>query len=204
MSRLIKIAIDTAVIKALKDQNALKRFRPEKFIPFDPVTRKRTEATVIDGAGKSLRVAKGAPQAIVNLAEPPAEIAARIKRTVDDLAARGFRALAVARSEDDGKTWSLLSILPMFDPPRDDSKATIENAMAKGVRVKMVTGDDTAIARETARQLGLGTNIIPAADAFQRTWIRKMFRRRSPKRSNERTGLPVCLPVCFRSTNTRS
>jgi H+-transporting ATPase len=113
-----------------------------------------------------LRVAKGAPQAIVNLAEPPAEIAARIKRTVDDLAARGFRALAVARSEDDGKTWSLLGVLPMFDPPRDDSKATIENAMAKGVRVKMVTGDDTAIARETARQLGLGTNIIPAADAF--------------------------------------
>ena len=158
-------AIDTAVIKALKDQNALKRFRPEKFIPFDPVT-KRTEATVIDQAGKSLRVAKGAPQAIVNLAEPPAEIADRIKRTVDDLAARGFRALAVARSEDDGKTWSLLGVLPMFDPPRDNSKATIENAMAKGVRVKMVTGDDTAIARETARQLGLGTNIIPAADAF--------------------------------------
>jgi H+-transporting ATPase len=158
-------AIDTAVIKALKDQNALKRFRLEKFIPFNPVT-KRTEATVIDGAGKSLRAAKGAPQAIVNMAEPPAEIADRIKRTVDDLAARGFRALAVARSEDDGKTWSLLGILPMFDPPRDHSKATIENAMAKGVRVKMVTGDDTAIARETARQLGLGTNIIPAADAF--------------------------------------
>ena len=80
-------AIDTAVIKALKDQNALKRFRQEKFVPFDPVT-KRTEATVIDEAGKSLRVAKGAPQAIVNLAEPPAEIADRIKRTVDDLAAQ--------------------------------------------------------------------------------------------------------------------
>jgi magnesium-transporting ATPase (P-type) len=63
---------------------------------------------VIDQAGKSLRVAKGAPQAIVNLAEPPAEIADRIERTVEDLAALGFRALAVARSEDDGKTWSLL------------------------------------------------------------------------------------------------
>ena len=60
----------------------------------------------------------------------------------------------------------MLGVLPMFDPPRDDFKMTIENAMAKGVRVKMVTGDDTAIARETARQLGLGANIIPAADAF--------------------------------------
>ena len=54
----------------------------------------------------------------------------------------------------------------MFDPPRDDSRATIEMANAKGVRVKMVTGDDTAIAIETARQLGMGTHIIPAADAF--------------------------------------
>ncbi|MEH6876356.1 MAG: hypothetical protein V7849_18400, partial [Candidatus Competibacter sp.] len=63
-------------------------------------------------------------------------------------------------------TWSLLGILPMFDPPRDDSKQTIDLANAKGVRAKMITGDDTAIARETARQLGMGANIIPAAEAF--------------------------------------
>jgi magnesium-transporting ATPase (P-type) len=54
----------------------------------------------------------------------------------------------------------------MFDPPRDDSKATIEKANEKGVKVKMVTGDDTAIAIETAHQLGMGTKIIPAADVF--------------------------------------
>ena len=89
-----------------------------------------------------------------------------VEKTVADLASRGYRALAVARSGDSGKSWALLGILPMFDPPRDDSRATIERAEAKGVRVKMVTGDDTAIAREIARQLGLGTNIIPAAEAF--------------------------------------
>jgi magnesium-transporting ATPase (P-type) len=54
----------------------------------------------------------------------------------------------------------------MFDPQRDDSKATIEKANEKGVRVKMVTGDDTAIAIKTARQLDMGTHIIPAADIF--------------------------------------
>jgi H+-transporting ATPase len=74
--------------------------------------------------------------------------------------------LAVARSDDDGVTWSLLCILPMFDPPRDDSKMTIDKVREKGVQVKMITGDDTAIAIETARQLGMGMNIIPAADAF--------------------------------------
>ncbi|WP_316190406.1 plasma-membrane proton-efflux P-type ATPase [Bradyrhizobium sp. SZCCHNS2096] len=158
-------AIDTAVIGALRDQRRLKSCRQVKFVPFDPVT-KRTEATIVDGQGKTLVVTKGAPQVIVEVASPSADIVQQVKRTVDELAAKGSRALGVARSEDGGKSWSLLGILPMFDPPRDDSKATIDLANAKGVRVKMVTGDDTAIAIETARQLGMGTHIIPAADAF--------------------------------------
>jgi H+-transporting ATPase len=158
-------AIDTAVITALKDQSALQAWKQSKFVPFDPVT-KRTEATVTDPAGKSVVVAKGAPQAIVDLAKPAADVAAKVAQTVAALASKGSRALGVARSADGGATWSLLGILPMFDPPRDDSKATIDEANEKGVRVKMVTGDDTAIAIETARQLGMGTHIIPAADAF--------------------------------------
>ncbi len=158
-------AIDTAVIEALKDPGALKGFQQTKFEPFDPVT-KRTCATLTDASGKAFMVAKGAPQAIVDLTKPPAGIADKVKATVDELAGKGYRALGVARSDDGGTTWSLLGILPMFDPPRDDSKQTIDLANAKGVRVKMITGDDTAIARETARQLGMGTNIIPAAEAF--------------------------------------
>ncbi len=158
-------AIDTAVIAALKNQSALSTYAVVKFTPFDPVS-KRTQATVTDAQGKTFMVAKGAPQAIVDLVQPSPDIAQRVKQTVDELAAKGSRALAVARSEDGGHSWSLLGILPMFDPPREDSQATIETANRKGVRVKMVTGDDTAIAIETARQLGLGSHILAAADVF--------------------------------------
>ena len=157
--------IDTCVIEGLTDPNATKGWTQTAFVPFDPVT-KRTEATVTDAAGKMLTVAKGAPQAIVDLAKPPADVAQKVKDTVAALAAKGNRALAVARSEDGGKTWALLGILPMFDPPRDDSKATIDAVEGKGVAVKMITGDDTAIAIETARQLGMGTNILTASDVF--------------------------------------
>ncbi|MGZ8915918.1 MAG: plasma-membrane proton-efflux P-type ATPase [Methylobacter sp.] len=160
-------AIDTAVISALKDQNALNNWKKDKFVPFDPVT-KRTEATVTDPAGKAFVVTKGAPQAIIDIAKPTEEVAQRVKDTVAALAAKGSRALGVARSGDDGLTWSLLCILPMFDPPRDDSKMTIDKAREKGVQIKMITGDDTAIAIETARQLGLGINIIPASEAFSK------------------------------------
>jgi H+-transporting ATPase len=160
-----KDAIDTAVISALKDAGVLKTWKQEKFIPFDPVT-KRTAAVISDAAGKSYVMTKGAPQVIVDLVKPSAEIAKKVADIVDMLASKGSRALGVARSEDGGTTWSLLGILPMFDPPRDDSKATIDLARAKGIRIKMITGDDTAIAIETARQLGMGTHIIPAGDAF--------------------------------------
>ncbi|MBV8271024.1 MAG: plasma-membrane proton-efflux P-type ATPase [Cupriavidus sp.] len=158
-------AIDTAVLGALGDPDKLKRFKPVKYVPFDPVT-KRTEATVTDSDGRNIVVTKGAPQVIVDLARPAPDIAQRVKQTVDELAAKGSRALGVARSDDGGANWRLLGILPMFDPPRDDSRATIEKVGEKGVHVKMVTGDDTAIAIETARLLGLGTHIIPASDAF--------------------------------------
>ncbi len=160
-----KDAIDTAVIAALKDAEALKAYTPGKFVPFDPVS-KRTEATVTTKDGKTVVVTKGAPQAIVDLAKPAKDIADKVSASVAELAGKGYRALAVARSEDAGKTWHLLGLLPMFDPPRDDSAQTIAAVREKGVEVKMVTGDDTAIAIETARQLGLGTNIIAAADAF--------------------------------------
>lgn len=158
-------AIDTAVIEGLKDPAVVKTYTQTAFVPFDPVT-KRTQATVKDAKGTLISVAKGAPQAIVELAKPAADIATKVKDTVAALAAKGNRALAVARSEDEGKTWTLLGILPMFDPPRDDSRATLDAVGEKGVRVKMITGDDTAIAIETARQLGMGTNILTASDVF--------------------------------------
>ena len=53
-------------------------------------------------------------------------------------------------------------MLPLFDPPREQAKVTIASARQMGVDVKMVTGDQIAIARETSRQLGLGTNILDA------------------------------------------
>jgi H+-transporting ATPase len=157
--------IDTAVIEALGSSDATRAYALQRFVPFDPVT-KRTEATLTAPGGRTILVAKGAPQAILELTRSSADVARQVKGHVAALAARGSRSLGVARSEDGGNTWSYLAILPMFDPPRDDSSATLAKAHAKGVRVKMITGDDTAIAIETARRIGMGTNIVAAADAF--------------------------------------
>ena len=152
--------IDMAVLGGVKDKDALKGYQIVHFTGFDPV-HKRTEASIKDKDGKTFKVTKGAPQVILDLSANAAEVKAAVDKAVDDFAARGFRALGVARAEADGK-WQLVGVLPLFDPPREDAKATIALARAMGVKVKMVTGDALAIAKETAKKLDMGTNILDA------------------------------------------
>jgi H+-transporting ATPase len=155
-----KDTIDLAVIGGVKDDKALKAFQILHFQPFDPV-HKRTEATVKGPDGKQFYVAKGAPQVILAMATNVGDVKAAVEKAVNEFAGRGFRSLGVARADQENK-WQFVGVLPMFDPPRPEAKATIANAVQMGVKVKMVTGDQLAIAQETARQLGMGTNILDA------------------------------------------
>ncbi len=160
-----KDAIDMAVSGGLKDPRTLEAYTVTAFVPFDPVS-KRTEGSVTDGQGKPHRFTKGAPQVITDLCALDTDTAAEADKTVADLAAKGMRALGVAESTDDGKSWRFLGILPMLDPPRDDSKETIQKAKEHGLRVKMVTGDDVAIGNQISGQLGMGAHLIAASDMF--------------------------------------
>jgi H+-transporting ATPase len=153
--------IDLAVLGGVKDEAALKAYQAIHFLPFDPV-HKRTEATVKDPDGKQQKVTKGAPQVILELSVNAAQVKASVDQAVDEFAKRGFRSLGVARTDAQGH-WQFLGVLPLFDPPREDAKATIATAGQMGVTVKMVTGDALAIARETAAKLGMGTNILDAS-----------------------------------------
>ena len=155
-----KDAIDLAVLGGLETDQVLSGYRILHFQPFDPV-HKRTEATVEAADGTTFKVAKGAPQVILELAANSAEVGKDVEKAVDGFAVRGFRALGVARADGDGP-WRFLGVLPLFDPPRDDAAATIATARGMGVTVKMVTGDALAIARETAKKLGMGSAILDA------------------------------------------
>ncbi|MFA6768179.1 MAG: plasma-membrane proton-efflux P-type ATPase [Parabacteroides sp.] len=150
--------IDLAVLGGLKSNDSLKEYKVVHFQPFDPV-HKRTEATVKGKDGKEFKVSKGAPQVILELAANAGQVKIAVDKAVNDFAARGFRSLGVARAEGDGK-WQFVGVLPLFDPPREDAKATIATALAMGVKIKMVTGDALAIAKETAQKLDMGTNIL--------------------------------------------
>lgn len=153
--------IDLAVIAGVKNQGDLKPYTPEHYKPFDPV-HKRTEATVKASDGSVFKVTKGAVQVILALSANEAKVSDDVKKATDAFAKRGFRSLGVAKATGDG-AWQFLGVLPLFDPPRPDSKEMISTAQALGIDVKMVTGDQIAIAKEIAGQLGLGTNILDAS-----------------------------------------
>ncbi|MCB9865228.1 MAG: plasma-membrane proton-efflux P-type ATPase [Phycisphaerales bacterium] len=152
--------IDLAVLAGLDKPNP-PEYAVTRFVPFDPV-HKRTEATVAPPGAAPFRVSKGAPQVILALAEDPPEVKKAAEEAVNRFAARGFRALGVARTDAAGH-WHLLGVLPLSDPPREDSRDTIARAREMGVDVKMVTGDQRAIAVEVAQELALGTNIADAS-----------------------------------------
>ncbi|RVX05164.1 ATPase 8, plasma membrane-type [Vitis vinifera] len=139
------------------------------FLPFNPVD-KRTAITYIDANGDWHRCSKGAPEQIIDLCELKGDVKDKAHSIIDNYADRGLRSLAVARQtipektkESAGKPWEFVGLLPLFDPPRHDSAETIRRALNLGVNVKMITGDQLAIGKETGRRLGMGTNMYPSS-----------------------------------------
>ncbi|TWT54807.1 Magnesium-transporting ATPase, P-type 1 [Rubripirellula amarantea] len=160
-----KDPIDSAILEGCGDV-PIDFYQVRQFRPFDPV-HKRTEAAVQAKDGGRFKTSKGAPQVILNLVSNVDAIRQPVQAAIDNFASRGFRALGVAQY-DDVNGWRFLGVLPLSDPPRDDSKSTIAAARQMGCTVKMVTGDQLAIGREVATQLDMGSNLIDA-EIFQET-----------------------------------
>jgi H+-transporting ATPase len=157
-------AIDMAVLAGLEDPQSALKYEQINFVPFDPV-HKRTEAEIRGPNGDSFKVTKGAPQVILELCLPDGGLAEKVDAKVQEFAHQGYRTLGVARRLTNSD-WEFLGILPLYDPPRDDSKDTIQHAIDHGIQVKMVTGDNIAIAKQISSQLGLGIHIYDASMLF--------------------------------------
>ncbi|WP_297522974.1 plasma-membrane proton-efflux P-type ATPase [Thermococcus sp.] len=153
-----KDPIDLAVLRAVKDKEKLRACKQVKFVPFDPVI-KHTEAEV-ECDGKRFRTAKGAPQVILDMVNASQSLREEVMEKVDELAKKGYRTLGVAVDFGDG--WKFVGLIPLFDPPRDDSASTVKFLQRNGIRVRMITGDHIAIAKQIAKMLGIGKKIYTA------------------------------------------
>ena len=158
--------IDSAIIsktRALKiSDEFFKSHKTSSFKPFDPIS-KRTEVQVQDPNGNVFKVTKGAPQVVLSIAANKDKVTEKVNQIVERFAAEGFRALGVGKTDQKGN-WQFSGLIAIYDKPREDSAATIAAAKSMGVSVKMITGDHLAIAKEIAKEVNLGTNIVAASD----------------------------------------
>ncbi|XP_018674765.2 plasma membrane ATPase 4-like [Musa acuminata AAA Group] len=178
-------AIDACIVGMLADpKEARAGIQELHFLPFNPV-EKRTAITYVDSKGKWHRASKGAPEQIIDLCNMKEDARKKVHAMIGKFADRGLRALGVARQEvpeaskeSAGAPWQFMGLLPLFDPPRHDSAETIRRALNLGVNVKMITGDQLAIAKETGRRLGMGTNMYPSSTLLG-------------EKNDDTTGLPI-------------
>ena len=146
--------IDLAFIHAARERKLLDGTeRPLSFVPFSPETR-RTDAFVELG-GQKTRVMKGALRTVAGAVGLDAEAVLALETRAAEAAQKGFRVLAVARADGD-EPLALVGLALLYDPPRPDSRRLIDELRSLGVAVKMLTGDALPVAREIARELGLG------------------------------------------------
>jgi H+-transporting ATPase len=160
-----KDTIDTALLEYSRSIN----INPEahtcvSFTPFEPAT-KRSEAVIASGE-KTFRVIKGAPQTVISLCKTLDETSKKkLNQKVEELSQKGYRALGVARSTvEDLEDIQFVGLISLADPPRPDSKSMIEGMRELGVKPLMLTGDNIAIAKEIAVQVGIGDKIIRMDD----------------------------------------
>ncbi|MDA8082516.1 MAG: plasma-membrane proton-efflux P-type ATPase [Nitrospiraceae bacterium] len=157
--------IDLAVMDYAKSTKAdLKAYTRITHTPFNP-SIKRSEAIIGDGR-RQFRVVKGAAQIVISLCPGLSkEGIGKTDEIIEGFSRKGYRTIAVARSEgEDLDNLTLAGLLPLSDPLRPDARGMIEQARTLGIKPIMLTGDSMAIAKEIALQAGIGGNIIRMSD----------------------------------------
>ena len=154
--------IDLSFLIFARDKKLLNReYVQKEFHPFDPET-KRTEA-VVQRNNSSFSVMKGAVRIIAELCGLKDEEIERLEGSMEKLAKKGYRTLAVAINENTEKPM-LVGLVAMYDTPRPDSIKLIQELKSLGIAIKMLTGDALPIAKEIANEVKLGENIVTAPD----------------------------------------
>lgn len=179
--------IDKAVIcgfeRSLQAQEGAAEWKQTAIVGFNPEV-KRTVSFVTKG-GKTYTVAKGLPAKIIDTEAGGKDnhecqwkvegydnkrFIQNINDTDRGLSTAGYKTIAIAvcegdaRNEDEEHIWKFVGLVPMLDPPREDTADTIESLHRAHISVKMITGDHVNVGKETARLIGLGTNIQAGQD----------------------------------------
>jgi H+-transporting ATPase len=174
-------AVDRTVVKYFDKefgpggQDLVSEYTKTGGMGFNAVYKRVVVDLVHPKIGK-IRVAKGLASKVVDTEDGSVDdadeqwkvddyknVMEQVKTTDKGLAQAGYKTLGVAIKINDNP-WVFCGILPMMDPPRGDSKQTVERLRVAGIKTKMITGDHLNIAIETARQVAIGPRIFAGSE----------------------------------------
>ena len=177
----LKNNIDEAVIKRGLENDMSKYKTQYKLIdeiPFD-FSRRRLSVAV-ESQGKVQLITKGAVEEILSLCTTAAykdkiepltkEIKENVKRISKKLNEDGFRVIAVCTKNDierkidytidDEKNMTLVGFIGFLDPPKESAKEAITKLNKAGIRVIVLTGDNSDVARCICKKVGINSKNI--------------------------------------------
>ena len=182
--------IDRAIVHAAHKAGVkTEGYQQNKIIGFSP-TVKRVVAFCTTPDGKSITVAKGLPEKVIDTASGGKDDHVcqwkvkghDDKAYIDSVLAKdkalneaGYKTIALAICDGDARqpenagNWKLIGLLPLLDPPRQDTPATIAALHHANISVQMITGDHASVGRETARLVGLGTQNFYSGEDWRKT-----------------------------------
>ncbi len=155
--------IDLAFIRVMKEKNLhYDDYIQKKFLPFDPMNR-RTEA-LIERDAETFLIVKGAINIIFNMCNLSQIVNFKdIQNKMSVLSASGYRLIAVAFGKDKNNL-DLVGVAALYDQIRPEIYELIQKVNDLGISLKMLTGDALPIAKEVAKNVGIGNNVISYSD----------------------------------------
>lgn len=158
--------IDKAVVLGSQsigfDVKEVGEWNRSDYTPADSTSKRA--AAVVEMQGKKRRIIKGAPQVVLAACDVSADAANKYLKDVEVLAGKGYRAIGVAYKDtepyDEDAEMTLAAVLPLRDPPREDTRETVDAARELGITVKMITGDHAAAAKQIGEEVGIEGGLV--------------------------------------------
>ncbi len=115
-----------------------------------------------NSAGKRIIAAKGAPEALMNIANLTKNEKLEIEEAIKIITIEGYRVLAVGEAVFDGDnfldtqqeyTFVFKGIVGFYDPPKKNILSVLNDFYTAGISVKIITGDNAATTEAIAKQI---------------------------------------------------
>lgn len=160
--------MEKAIVEAYTEQEPLHAPLPVMLHEYPLEGRPPMMTHVYPHNGPLIATAKGAPERVMQVCRLDDATVLELNTLLKTMASRGYRVLGVATAlhapgslpaTQDSFNWQFEGFICLYDPPKENAAAVIEQVYDAGIRVKLITGDYPETARHIAQKTGIRNHL---------------------------------------------